>query len=611
MKQHWSEQELIEFWTLADAERQLLGQRTPRGRFGLAILLKFFQLEGRFPYYHKEVPLAAVDYVAEQLDVSAAAWFDYPLKGRSGSRDREHLRTFLGFRQATTADAERIRQWLSREVVPQDQDPRHLKAAVLDWCREHGIEPPTSERIDRVIGAAVRTFEKEFFASIHRQLGPATQERLDTLLAPASPEALVGEAGGLFDLSPLSQLKADPGRVGLASVLKEIAKLKRLNALQLPNNLFGAVPQKILERYRLRVATESIGQLRRRSEPIRSTLLAAFCGQQHRAIIDGLVDLLIQIVHRVSVNAERRVITDIIGDLAQVQGKTLLLFRLAEAAVDQPHGVVSEVLFPVVGEQTLHALVKEYHSKGPTYQRHVHTVLRSSYSHHYRRMLPLLLDTLTFRSNNVAHQPVIDALAWLQTHRDSRQQFISCDEVPIDGVVRPQLQDILVEDSAHGAARINRINYEICVLQALRERLRCKEIWVAGADRFRNPDDDLPADFSVKRPDYYATLKQPLDAERFIADVRQAMEHALTRVDANLLANPKVRLRPYGKNRIVVTPLEPQAEPAQLQRLKGEISRRWPMTSLLDVLKETDLRVGFTDVFKSLGTREVLERPTL
>ena len=106
--------------------------------------------------------------------------------------------------------------------------------------------------------------------------------------------------------------------MGLASVLKEIAKLKRLNALQLPNNLFAAVPQKILERYRLRVATESIGQLRRRPEPIRSTLLAAFCGQQQRAIIDGLVDLLIQIVHRVSVNAERKVITDIIGDLGTV-----------------------------------------------------------------------------------------------------------------------------------------------------------------------------------------------------------------------------------------------------------------------------------------------------
>ena len=42
-----------------------------------------------------------------------------------------------------------------------------------------------------------------------------------------------------------------------------------------------------------------------------------------------------------------------------------------------------------------------------------------------------------------------------------------------------------------------------------------------------------------------------------------------------------------------------------------QIGRRWSMTSLLDVLKETDLRVGFSDVFKSLGTREILDRETL
>jgi TnpA family transposase len=611
MKQYWSEGELVECWTLTGVERQLSDQRTQRGRLGLAVLLKFFQFEGRFPDYHKEVPLPAVDYVAEQLDVPVSTWFDYPLKGRSGSRDREQLRTFLGFRQATSDDAEHIQRWLRQEVVPQDQDPRHLQSAVFDWCREHGIEPPTSDRIDRVIGASVRAFETDFFADIHRQLSLLTQERLHALLVSPSPKEPTGETEELSDLATLSQLKADPGRVGLASVLTEIAKLERINDTQLPDHLFGDVPQKILERYRLRVSTESVDQLRRHPEPIRYTLLAAFCWQRRRAIIDGWVDLLIQIVHRVSVNAERKVVTEITGGLEKVHGKTLLLFRLAEAAVDQPHGVVSEVLFPVVDEQTLQDLVKEYRSKGPTYQRHVHTVLRSSYSHHYRRMLPLLLDTLTFRSNNVAHQPVIDALAWLQAHRDSRQQFVSCDAVPIDGVVRPHMQDILFEEGANGTERIHRINYEICVLQALRERLRCKEIWGDGADRFRNPDDDLPSDFSTKRPDYYAALKQPMDAERFIDDLQQAMGQALTQFDAHLPTNPKVRLRTYGKNRLVVTPLDPQAEPAQLHRFKVEIGRRWPMTSLLDVLKETELRVGFTDVFKSLGTREVLDRETL
>ena len=57
----------------------------------------------------------------------------------------------------------------------------------------------------------------------------------------------------------------------------------------------------------------------------------------------------------------------------------------------------------------------------------------------------------------------------------------------------------MIEDAHDGRERINRINYEIAVLQALRDRLRCKEIWVVGADRYRNPDEDLPADFDDAR----------------------------------------------------------------------------------------------------------------
>ena len=60
-----------------------------------------------------------------------------------------------------------------------------------------------------------------------------------------------------------------------------------------------------------------------------------------------------------------------------------------------------------------------------------------------------------------------------------------------------------------------------------------------------------------------------------------------------------------------MSPFQPSPEPTNLKQLKAEINQIWPMTSLLDILKETDLRVGFTRHFKSLGTREMLRRDTL
>ena len=58
---------------------------------------------------------------------------------------------------------------------------------------------------------------------------------------------------------------------------------------------------------------------------------------------------------------------------------------------------------------------------------------------------------------------------------------------------------MVIEEDVQGRERINRIIYEICVLEALRDKLRCKEIRVMAADKFRNPDEDLPAGFEDKR----------------------------------------------------------------------------------------------------------------
>jgi hypothetical protein len=190
-------------------------------------------------------------------------------------------------------------------------------------------------------------------------------------------------------------------------------------------------------------------------------------------------------------------------------------------------------------------------------------------------MLPLILSALVFRSNN-SHRPVIDALTWLNAHREGRRNLIPCAEIPVVGVVSAGMQEALIEDGPDGE-RINRIDYEICVLQVLRERLRCKEIWVEGADRFRNPDEDLPADFEAKRASFYEALEQPREPEVFITTLQRQMRDALEALDAGLARNPKVRVRENGKHRIVLSPLEAQAEPTQLRYLKNEIGRRWPM----------------------------------
>jgi Tn3 transposase DDE domain len=81
------------------------------------------------------------------------------------------------------------------------------------------------------------------------------------------------------------------------------------------------------------------------------------------------------------------------------------------------------VVFPVVGEQTLRDLVREWKATGPTYRTTLRTVIRNSYSGHYRQVVPKLVETLTFRSNNEVHQPVISALELVKRYADTRLRF--------------------------------------------------------------------------------------------------------------------------------------------------------------------------------------------
>lgn len=615
MKRNWSDEELTEHWSLSADELALLPNRVEYNRLGFAVQLKFFQLEGRFPRSPREVPAAALRYLARQLGLSITIFQKYNWRGRARKDHRAAIRRYLGFRAFTAADGARLDEWLRREVVPFDQNAQHLTEAVLDWCRDLRIEPPSPKRIERRIRSLLHQHEAELFVTIAGKLPGETCARLDALLQPtgrtetASDDDEDDEATVVA--SRFSQLKTDPGPVGLNSVLKELAKLEQLTEVDLPADVLAGRPPKLVHKYRLRAATEPPGEMRLHPAPVRYALMAAFCWQRRREIIDGLVELLIRIVHRVGIRAEKKIIKELLGDFQRVHGKTTLLFKMAEVALSHPEGTIKEVLYPIVSEKTLEKLVQEYRAQGPAYRQHVHTLIRSSYSHHYRRMLPLILQALRFRSNNSAHQPVIDALAWLQAHRDDRCQFVACEDVPIDGVISAQMQDLLLEEGPNGTERINRINYEIAVLQALRAQLRCKEIWVEGAERYRNPDDDLPADFDRRRAAYYDALELPQDSEVFIASVQQAMSEALAALDRGLPRNPKVKLRPYGKNRIALSPSDPQPEPDILRRLKAEVLHRWPMTGLLDVLKEADLRIGFTDAFQTLASREILDRDTL
>lgn len=159
--------------------------------------------------------------------------------------------------------------------------------------------------------------------------------------------------------------------------------------------------------------------------------------------------------------------------------------------------------------------------------------------------------------------------------------------------------------------RVVRTVYEACVFQALRDRLRCKEIWVVGAHEWRNPDEDLPADFEGRRAEHYQMLHQPLDAGVFVAGLRDELRDELAALDEALPRLGWLEIADHKSGAIHLTPLGPQPEPANLRRLKRAVQARWGTVPLIDVVKEAALRTGMLAKLTPIGTREAIDRETL
>ncbi|MEJ7609257.1 MAG: hypothetical protein WKF37_24050 [Bryobacteraceae bacterium] len=110
-------------------------------------------------------------------------------------------------------------------------------------------------------------------------------------------------------------------------------------------------------------------------------------------------------------------------------------------------------------------------------------------------------------------------------------------------------------------------------------------------------------------------LNLPHDAAQFVAQLEGELGEGLTRLSEGMASNEYVRILNKDGGWISLSPLPVQPEPESLAALKTRMLERWPLTSLLDVFKEADLRTRFTDVFRSAtawrASREIIQERLL
>lgn len=468
----------------------------------------------------------------------------------------------------------------------------------------------------KYIASAVAHIEVDIFTKISAALPDNTIRSIDALLDnddndPAITGETINDNPAVIELW---QLKKDLSGCKLKNVQKGISKLLVLRDIILPHDLLVSYDRKLLHRYYLRVMASVPSNVKEYVPATRYTLMAAFCYIRCQIFTDSLADLLLQLIHRMRNSAETFVNKEILSEVTRINGKFDILHSLASVAVTNPDGIIKDKIYPKVNEETLNALVIELKSKGRWYQFKVQSKIKSLYSHGARNTLLTLLDVFTFCSHDKAGKQLLLALKFIMDNREITDQYYPNSAiVPVDDVLPSQWRDAVLEQCPEtSSVKINRFNYEVAVLEELHKQLSCKLVWIIGSYRYRDPEEDLPKDFEERKEYYYDLLGLPLCPKEYIGQLKSSLNEHMAMLNATISSNPKVKILDTKKGaRIKITPYEPQEEPVYLGLLQQAINQRFSTINLIDILKEVDLELNFTESFNNVGFRNAMDQTKL
>ena len=599
LNMHFSQEELIEHFTLTPEERFFLPQWRQEGCvLGCAVLLKTFLFLGYPPPRKDDVPASLVSWLGQQLNLSPGEFESYSWKSRRWNEHLASIRTFTGFRPWTDDDGPPLVQWLVDEAGkhPSRTD---MKAAVIQKCRRLKLELPAEKELYRLVGSAWWQFQNNICEQIAGRLGPEIRQKMDQCLE-----------GDKTEMDRYEWMKNTPGKSGLKCILREIERLRSILEFGINADLhLRGIPDETLRQLRDRAAPEGAHQMKRHPPEVRYALMAALLHYRRMEVTDAVIAVFLQLVRRLEKKTDRALEKEETREIVKVYQKRHMLYNVAVAATERPDDPVGEVLYPIVGgKDTFLKVIAEYEGRELVYEKRRVGEKKSRYTRSCRRMMKPVLETLVFRANNPALQPLLDGIALVRKYLDKKNCYYPTKEKAPLELLSGELRELAVEDD-EGTSRVVKHYFELGVLMKLEKALRCKEVWVEGAFRYRDPDQDLPQDWPEMRLNYYRQHQIPARAEDFVEPIREELVQALKKADEFFSEKRDVYIYYPGQGqkgffripKIVKGPEHPI-----LQEIKQRTVERWGIQDIADFLLEANRRVNFSRFFYSTAQRQVL-----
>lgn len=596
---HTSQEELSEHFTLTAQERFFLSQWRKDGNvLGAAVLLKTLVYLGYPPRKKEDVPEHIISLISQQLGVNPKELETYNWKGRLWDFHLAAIREFTGFRPNAATDCLDLTRWLVDEAN-EHPSRTEMKVAVMQRCRQIKLELPTEKELYRLVGSAWWQFQSNICEKIANRLSPEIRQKMDQCLEGDKPET-----------DRYEWMKANPGKSGLKCILREIERLRFIMEFGIEADLhLRDIPDETLRQLRNRAAPEGAHQMKRHPPEVRYALMAALLHYRRMEVTDAVIGVFLQLVRRMEKKADRTLEKEEVRDIEKVYQKRQILYKVAVAATERPRDSVEDVIYPIVGgKDTFLKVIAEYEGRELSYEKRRVGEKKSKYKRSCRRMMKPVLEALVFRANNSALQPLLAGLALVRKYLAKKNCYYPIKEkVPLE-LLSGELRELAVEDD-EGTLRVVKHYFELGVLLKLEKALRCKEVWVEGAFRYRDPDQDLPQDWPESRLNYYRQHQIPERAEDFVEPIREELVKALKKADEFFSEKRDVYIYYPGqgeKGFFRIPNIIKGPEHPILQEIKQRTVDRWGIQDIADFLLEANRRVNFSRFFYSTAQRQVL-----
>ena len=584
----------IETWSLDYDDFAFIAEQQKPARLDLAVKLLSYRGFGQF-FPFSEIDDKIIHWVGDQLSLkpSEAVAPDYSI--RTDRRRRQAVMSYLNLSDISDETLESLQTYLSADPNFSAMNYAALQSVMLKWCVDNGVSPPPSKWMQRAHETLRNKVDAAIFMSLATQLD---SDASDTLLA-----SIAGE-GSSPSLLQMRQATGSTSRDTFYVMAQRVAFANDLNLGRLNINKLQREWRDEVVR---RVEKLDPWEIKRMDETSQIGMYATFLGNRSADFTDSLVETLINAVAKIQRSAEAKVSKAVGKQAKQVYNKEALLREILSAALHNPERAIGDVVFDMIDRPSVLAIVNNK-AETSSWAEDVFKLMRGSWATYYRPMLQTLLATVEFASNNQHHKPLLKALDWISVQHGAKRQFhVKRDRVIINGVVPNKYRSAVIDKRGF----LDRHAYELCAVLTLREKLRSREIWVAGAERYKNPDDDIPDDFEEERETYYQELGLSEDAKAFTSRIKTELEEQLIAFNDERSENDKVNVAWTTKPKFIITPLSPERPPQTLEALKGTIAETWPMTSLLDMVKETALDTGFLREFTTAGQYQKIDQSQL